>query len=490
MKKLLSGKLVLLTAVCVVCAAVAPAFGAAAEKAVNPAVSAGTGPSTVVARIGPYTITAEELEKQWLMDLRPYDYDYYDEDAPPPDAMSTLVKMVGKKAMVLDARAKGMLENERIAGTAKKNRQRQLANLLYRTYMEGKISSTESEIEAKMKSDPKLDKARAKQMVERDKAGNLWSRHYQQINVKRNVKILKENFSKVSQAHQRLLHRPEFPRRQTWILNSQIKDELTPVEKQTVLATFDKGKITLEDWFDALCNIAPPSRPKTASQSVVEQFLTRALQLPLLVVEAESLGLHKNPELLKKVRDYEDVLLLGQAESAIYKDVNEPTKEQMVAYFNENKEKFASSRSIKIDPIWCNTLAEAGKVRAELDGGKDFEQAKQEHSLEKKLKAFTIQPGSETIFWDKLWAADPNTIVGPVKGFYRQGVKWRVVKILEKKPAEPKEYDEKMLPQIKERMMSEKRNALLAACRKELLGKYTHHIYADKVKEIDVMDID
>jgi len=490
MKRLLLGKLALLTAVCVVCAAVAPAFGAAAEKAVNPAVSAGTGPSTVVARIGPYTITAEELEKQWLMDLRPYDYDYYDEDAPPPDAMSTLVKMVGKKAMVLDARAKGMLENERIAGTAKKNRQRQLANLLYRTYMEGKVSSTESEIEAKMKSDPKLDKARAKQMVERDKAGNLWSRHYQQINVKRNVKILKENFSKVSQAHQRLLHRPEFPRRQTWILNSQIKDELTPVEKQTVLATFDKGKITLEDWFDALCNIAPPSRPKTASQSVVEQFLTRALQLPLLVVEAESLGLHKNPELLKKVRDYEDVLLLGQAESAIYKDVNEPTKEQMVAYFNENKEKFASSRSIKIDPIWCNTLAEAGKVRAELDGGKDFEQAKQEHSLEKKLKAFTIQPGSETIFWDKLWAADPNTIVGPVKGFYRQGVKWRVVKILEKKPAEPKEYDEKMLPQIKERMMSKERNDLLAACRKELLGKYTHHIYADKVKDIDVLDID
>ena len=120
MKKLLSGKLVLLTAVCVVCAAVAPAFGAAAEKAGKPAVIAETPPSAVVARIGPYTITAEELEKQWLTDLRPYDYDYYDEDAPPPDAMSTLVKMVGKKAMVLDARAKGMLENERIAGTAKK----------------------------------------------------------------------------------------------------------------------------------------------------------------------------------------------------------------------------------------------------------------------------------------------------------------------------------------------------------------------------------
>jgi hypothetical protein len=162
----------------------------------------------------------------------------------------------------------------------------------------------------------------------------------------------------------------------------------------------------------------------------------------------------------------------------------------MVAYFNQNKKSFGQSRSIKIDPIWCNNLAEARKVKAELDEGKDFEQVKQQYSLEKKLKAFTTRPGSETIFWDKLWAADPNTIAGPVKGFYRQGVKWRVVKVLEKKPAEPKEYDEKMLPQIKDRIMSEKRDAMMVAYRKELLDKYTHHIYADKVKEIDVLDID
>jgi hypothetical protein len=47
-----------------------------------------------------------------------------------------------------------------------------------------------------------------------------------------------------------------------------------------------------------------------------------------------------------------------------------------------------------------------------------------------------------------------------------------------------------MLPQIKDRMMSERRDALLAAYRKELFGKYTYHIYAYKVKVVDVLDID
>ncbi len=490
MKKLLSGKLFLLTAICVVYTVVAPIWAATAEKAANPEVSAGTGPSAVVARIGPYSITREELEKQWLMDLRPYDYDYYDEDAPPPDAMETLVKMVGEKAMILEARAKGMLENDRIEDTAKRYRQKRLASLLVQTRLEGKVKAAESEIEAKMKSDPKLDRAQAEQMVKRDKARALWSRHYQQIYKKRNVKKLKENYPKVRKVHRRLLHDPGYPRRQSWILNSQVRNQLTPEEKQTVLATFDEGKITLEDWFNSLCDVVPPRRPKTANDSVVEKFLGAALQIPLLVAEAKSLGLHKNPELIEQVREYEDRLLLGKVRSAIYKDVNEPTKQQMMEYFKENKETFGTSRSIKIDPIWCDSLAEAGKVRAELDEGKDFAQVKQKYSIEKELKAFTTQPGSETIFWDKLWAADPNTIVGPVKGFYRDGVKWRVVRVLEKNPAKPKEYDEKMLPQIKNRMMSEKRDALLAEYRKELLGKYTHHIYADKVKDIDVLDID
>jgi len=490
MKELLSGKLVLLTAICAVYTVVLPVSATTAEKAANPEVRTGMGPSTVVARIGPYSITREELEKQWLMDLRPYDYDYYDEEAPPPDAMETLVKMVGEKAMVLEARAKGMLENERITDTAKRYRQKRLASLLVQTRLEGKVNASESEIEAKMKSDPKLDKARAEQMVKSDKARALWGRYYQQIYKKRNVKKFKENYSKVRQAHRRLLHQPEYPRRQSWILNSQVRSQLTPEEKQTVLATFDEGKITLEDWFNSLCDVVPPRRPKVVNDSVVDKFVDAALQMPLLVAEAKSLGLHKNPELIEQVREYEDRLLLGKVRSGIYKDVNEPTEQQMKGYFKENKEKFANSASIKIDPIWCNTLAEAKKVRAELDEGKDFEQLKQKYSLEKELKAFTTQPGNETIFWDKLWAADPNTIVGPVKGFYRDGVKWRVVKVLEKNPAKPKEYDENMLPQIKNRMMSEKRDTMLAEYRKELLAKYTHHIYADKVKNIDVLDID
>jgi len=490
MKKLLIGELAFLIAICLVCAAAAAVSPAASEKAEQPAVRAAADPSAVVAKIGSYTITREELEKRFMMELRPADYDSYDEQAEPPTVKGTLEEMVAEKAMVIEARKQGGLDDERTSGLVKRFRDRKLAYLLKLTYLLDKVTASDSEIAQKMKADPKLDRVQAENAIKSGKAGPLWDQHYIEINRRRNVKKLTENYPKAVETHHRLLYRPKTARSVGWIRNSQVKEELSPEEKKTVLATFDKGQITLEDWFVALCEIVPPRRPKNMKDmKVIENLLTSALKMPLLVVEAESLGLDKNKELLKQVRDYEDRMLLGSAKVAQYKDAKEPTAEEKTAYFNKNREKFGTSESLKIDLIWCDDLAKAQKVKAELDEGKDFEKVKQEYSLEKQLKPFSTRPGSEGLFWKDLEAGEPNEIVGPVKGFHRQGIKWRIVKILEKKPSAPKEYAANMDPQIKDKIMTEQRDALLAKYSKELLRKYTYQIYLDRIKDIDPLDI-
>ncbi len=487
MKKLLLCELALLMAICLFCAGVSLAAG---EKAEQPAAEVAAGPSAVVAKIGSYTITREELEKRFMMELRPQDYEDYDDQAEPASVKGTLEEMLAEKAMVIEARNEGGLKDERTRDIVKKFRDRKLSSLLAQTHVQGKVTVSDSEIAQKMKADPKLTKERAKQTVERDKARSLWDRYYLQVYRKRNVKKLSENLPKVSEAHHRLLYRPKQARSVGWIKNSQVKEELSPREKETVLATFKGGQITMQDWFIALCEIVPPRRPRNMKDlKVVENLLTSALRMPLLVAEAESLGLDKDKELLKQIRDYEDRMLLGTARTAQYKAAKEPTAEEMTAYFNKNKEKFGISESLKIDLIWCDDLAKAKKAKAELDEGKDFEQVKQEHSLEKKRKPFTTRPGNEGLFWKDLSAGDPNEIVGPVKGFYQQGIKWRIVKILEKKPGEVREYTANMDGQIKDKIMTAQRDALLARYSKELLQKYTHKIYLDRIKDIDPLDI-
>ncbi|MHC4437404.1 MAG: peptidylprolyl isomerase [Planctomycetota bacterium] len=480
--------LLLLATICNLC--VTDVFATEQQSNSRTAISPASKESTVVARIAYYTITRGELRKKLMTDLYPYDYDHYDDNAEPADARTVLLKMVAEKAMIIEARAQGYLENEATKTSVRRFSERKLVNLLLQRHMEGKINVTENEITRMMKSDPKLDKARAKATVERAKTSTLLDQYYKQIYGKSGVKKLSQNFPTAVQVHERLLRSPKQSRKVNFIRTSQIKDELSEQEKGIVLAQYNSGKVTLQDWLVALCDIVPPRRPRNLNTPKgIDELLERALRMPLMVSEAKSLGLDRDKDFVKQVRDYEDRRLLSEAVSTKRKELKEPTTEQIIAYFGKNKESFGTSKSLKIDLIWCRDLKTAKQVKAALESGKDFEAVRQQYSLEKKGKAFTTHPASEGLFWKDLWAGEPNQIIGPVKGFYQKGISWRIVKILEKIPGKEKQYSSNMETQVKNRMMSGQHKVLIDLYGKELLKKYPYQIYPDSIKDIDPLDI-
>jgi len=182
-------------------------------------------------------------------------------------------------------------------------------------------------------------------------------------------------------------------------------------------------------------------------------------------------------------------MLLDKAIGEKVKDISGPNDQQIVTYFEKNKPAFGTPNMLKIDQIWCQDLKTARKVKAELESGKDFKSVRQEYSLQKEAEPFSTDPGSEGIFFKDLWKGGLNEIVGPVKGFFGDGVKWRIVKILEKKPAVLKEYSDNMKGRVRSRMLDEQRNVILEKYRKELLEKYSYEIYAERIKDIDPLDI-
>ncbi len=447
----------------------------------------------IVAKIGDYVITKEDLRKRLMNELRPEPYESGIQTEP-VNADIVLKKMIAEKAMVIEGRKSGLLQsNQEIRTSVKQIRDRNLANLLLQKYLQSKQTEmivTDAEIDEMLKTDPKLDRTRAQAMLRRTRANRILDDYYGQLYKKLNVQKASADFARAAEIHQRLLYRPKEPRNVGWIQNSQVRNELTPQEKNIVLAAYDKGKVTLEDWLVALCEIVPPGRPKDLHTTKgVEQLLDRVLRIPIFVAEAESLGLDKDESIVQQVRQHEDMRLLGAAQMSIYEQAKEPTEQEIVTYFNNNKEIFGTPRRLKVDQIWCQDLKTARQAKAELEAGKDFESVKKEFSLQKESQPFDTSPDSEGMFFKDLWQGDPNTVVGPVKGFYSDAVKWRIVKILEKKPAALREYSSDMKDQVKRRMLDEKRTAALDKCRQELLEKYAHKIYADRIKDIDPLDI-
>ena len=458
---------------------------------IQPEAKAAAEPSNMVAKIGDYVITTEELEKRLMSELRPDDE--FSEEDQQVDAREVLMKMIAEKAMVIEARKQGYLQDEQIQASIKRFEERMLINLCLGRYFKDKqdeMTVTDEEIDEKLKSDSKLDRTRATALLQREKGNRLFDQYCNQLYKKFHVRKESQNFPKAAEIHQRLLNHPKSPRKQWWILGNQITDELTQQEKDIALATYDNGKVTLKDWFNALSDIAPPGRPKDLNTPQgVERLLDRPLRMAVLVAEAESLGLDKDEDFIKQLRQREDMMLLGKATTEKTKDISDPNDQQIVNYFEKNKPAFGTPNMLQIDQIWCQDLKTARKVKAELEKDKDFEAVKQEYSLQKESRVFHTDPGSEGIFFADLWKADPNEILGPVKGFYGDGLKWRIVKILEKKPAMLKEYSDDMKGRVRSRMMDEQRNVILEKYRKELLEKYSYEIYAENIKDIDPLNI-
>lgn len=447
-------------------------------------------PPVTVATIGDYNITKKELQERLMREIRPYNYGNYNEIPEPVSAEKVLLKMIAEKAMISEARKGDYLKEESLASLIQKYRDRQLVNFLLQNQLGPRLVVTEAEIQKRMKDDPKLTKERAEATIKNLKARMLFSQYYKYIYDKFHAKKITENFPKAVEIHQKLLNEPKNPRQGNFIRITQIKDELTPEEKNIELVTFDKGKVTLKDWFDALTEMAPPSRPKNLNTvQGVEQLLDRALSMPLLLAEAMEQGLDKDKDFLLHIRDYEDTRLLSKARSEKFKEAKDPNETEIMLYFGNNLEVFRKNKTLKIDLIWLPDLKTAEQAKAEMDEGKDFESVKQKYSLDKKTRPYNAYPGGEGLFWNDLWKRDPNDIIGPIKGFYRSGVNWRLVKILEKNFGELAAYSSDMNNRIKEKMMGERREEILDKYSEELLKKYTYEIFADKIKDIDPLKI-
>lgn len=477
-------------AVFMVCLLTTRSVGAAEASSVQ-AANPDSQAVSIVGRIGDFAILKDDLARRLLQELRPQEAEFY-RPAEPVTAEAVLRKMLAEKAASLEGRRLGYLEDEQIHTNVAQFEQQQLVRKLLETELNDKLVVEDSEIDQAMKDNPKATREQAKMVAQRTKALRLMDEYYGQVTERRKLTKRPENLPKAAEIHQRLLTQPREPRGagEYWIRNSQLSTDLSEEERRLTLAVYEGGEFTLKDWFQMLCNIAPPRRPKDLDKPEgVEKLLDLALRAPVLAAEARSRGYDKDPKLRRDVRTLEDQRLQYKMQEEKTKHIKEPTVEQVKEHFEKDPGRFATNAVLKVDQIWCQDEEVARKIKGMLDEGADFQAMKNEHSLQKDVPVYSLSPGSEGLFWDDLWKGEPNQVLGPVMGFHGSGVKWRIVKIQEKTPAKTQAYSEQLANSVKWTLFGEQRQQALRDFEKELLEKYPHEVYADKIKDLDPLKI-
>ena len=394
--------------------------------------------------------------------------------------------MLREAAMVLDCRERGLLNDPSISWNLERDRASLLVNQLATSVIRDQVVVTDEQIEAQLSQTPDLARDRAKMMLENKAIRARINELTKELVEKLNVQKHQENIAKAAQIYRRLLYQPKMdrPSNTPWVLKQQILTEVEPNDAEMPLATFTGGRFTLLNLLQVIHGVIPPKRPKNLiTPQGVDSFVDQALNLPLLATYARSLGLDKDENVMRQIQDREDRALLGLIRQIRTKDLPRPTEDDIKAYFDRVKDTVKVGQTITAKTIWCPNRQAARTVRQMLDDGKPFDQIKADNASDQdKTDTVTLSTQTEGTFWKDLWSAEPNTIVGPLPGFNQGQFQWRVVKILEKVDGKPLELNSNASDTISGQLFEKSRDAALRPYQDELLDKYQHQIFTDRLE--------
>ena len=437
-----------------------------------------------IAEIGDLSVTGQDLKEEILSSMMPNPR-HFRPDAEDVEPQAVLMKLLGDKALVLDARQQGLLNEGSAPKRIKRYRMSQLTTALALTIVPTMPEVTDEEVAAYIEKNRKETPERAKVQLANQKRAQIMEEFYQELVKTRNFKVLSRSCATGAEIYERLLNKPGKPRTQFWVQNDQFDEDVTPEQKQMLLAEWDGGQFTLADFFDTLSTVSPPSRPKNLTTAKgFEDFLNRMIRRPVLETEALSRHMDLRPDVVQVMRTYEDRILMNMVRSQVSKDITEPNEEELRGYYNLTIGQEDLMTRIKVDMIWCQTRDVAQKALADLEAGTDFNEVQSTYTLEEKSRATQVTSQSMGVYWKALKGSKVGEVVGPLPGQYQRQLAWQLMRV---KDIEKRDYPtfEQVKTHLEGEIHEARMDQKLDQMRSELLAKIPYKILTAKPEVFD-----
>jgi len=203
-------------------------------------------------------------------------------------------------------------------------------------------------------------------------------------------------------------------------------------------------------------------RPRVKDHKDLEAMLNNVLTGLLLEKRAMKMGLQNEKEIVERVRKERDSVLLALfSEQAVFLQDTVVTEQEIETYYNEHIDDYTILEQAKVLEIQLASEEEAEKVLSQLRMGADFAKL----ASEKSLRSWAAKKGGDLGWLDKrrypnVSGAALKMRVGQLGGPIQDGPRYSVIKVLDKKPAQPKSIAE-VSPTIKNILFSNKKTDAL-----------------------------
>jgi len=208
--------------------------------------------------------------------------------------------------------------------------------------------------------------------------------------------------------------------------------------KGEVIATVGGQTITAEEYKEEMALLPPVYRAMASSNQ--QQFIDSLINKRLLLQEAKKRRLENNENVKKLLEKAKDEIMIQELIGIEITDKIKMADAEIEKYYQQNKDKYVEPAKTRASHILVDSEVMAQKVLSDLRGGADFATEAKEYSLDIPTK----DRGGDTGYFAKgallpeFEEACDKLKVGETSGVVKTGLGYHVVKVTDRKEAQPR----------------------------------------------------
>jgi len=261
-------------------------------------------------------------------------------------------------------------------------------------------------------------------------------------------------------------------------------DLLKPFELQMVLASYQGGEVTVDDYLKKITDVAEPYRPRFDSPDSLKKVIFRLELRNILEYEASQRNVEQQAEYQRRMIDFREGLMADRfVRTTLGKNID-VDEDEIREYYNLHLEEFMTPRELYLQEIEVDSSQEAVRIAEQLSAGADFGALAAKYTVrsgfkEKKGDLGLVQPGR----FPALYEAARNLVKGQVSDTIpNEDGKYSIVKLLDAKASAAVPV-ESIVGQVKQKVMALKQSTSTADWLKEQRSKTGITVFDDVLRQ-------
>jgi peptidyl-prolyl cis-trans isomerase C len=264
-------------------------------------------------------------------------------------------------------------------------------------------------------------------------------------------------------------------------------EQLDRNEKELVLATWDGGQLTVMEYLDLAKRLPASMKPNFDQYDSLASAIFSLKQGDILTVEALREGLDSDPEYLRRVKLFKELVMADIMKNDSIPAPDAPDEKQARLYYDEHPDEFTDPARVHVFEILLSDELKANKLAKDINSLPEFK----ERAMDLTERAGKRASGGDLGFIERKWFPEiydlaVNTPIGAIGGPVVTQGKYSLFYVADRIESSRKDFLQ-VKNQIVKKIQDDQQQAALAAWVDERKQNTDIQVYEDQIwKTIDM----